>query len=221
MAVLEWDKSGEKTYEAGVEKGVLYKQAAGLYPAGVAWNGLTALKESPSGAEATALYANNRKYANLLSAEEFGATIEAYTYPKAFEECDGSLEVSPGVTIGQQNRVPFGLSYQTKKGNDTDGNDYGYKIHIVYGALAGPSEVERSTLNNEAPDAITFSWTITTTAASITNHKPSSTLVIDSTTTDATKLASLEAILYGTEEVPARLPLPDEIITLIGPIVAG
>lgn len=215
MAKLIWDNTGDRLYETGVDHGVLYVQEAGEYPKGVAWNGLTAVTESPSGAEANPLYADNIKYLNLMSAEEFGATIEAYTYPKEFEACDGSAEIATGVTIGQQARKAFGMCYRTVLGNDVENNDYGYKLHLIYGALAAPSEKAYATIN-DSPEAITFSWEVTTTPVNVTGFKPTASVTIDSTTTDATKLAALEAILYGSDSEEARLPLPDEIIELIG-----
>lgn len=222
MAKLVWDKTGERFYETGVKQGVLYIPTEGVYSKGVAWNGLTAVTESPSGAEATALYADDIKYLNLLSTEEFGATIEAYTYPDEFAVCDGSAELVKGVTIGQQKRSTFGLCYKTTIGNDTDGNDHGYKLHIIYGALATPSEKAYSTIN-DSPDAVTFSWEITTTPVNVAGQKPTASLVIDSTKADKTKLEALEAILYGKDPtsqeahdgVEPRLPLPDEIKTLM------
>lgn len=214
MSKLVWDQTGERFYETGVKQGVLYPQGTGgTYPTGVAWNGLTAVTESPSGAEPTPIYADDIKYLNLLSAEEFGATIEAYTYPDEFAQCDGSAEIATGVMIGQQSRKVFGLSYKTILGNDTDGNDYGYKLHIIYGALAAPSEKGYATVN-ESPEAITFSWEVTTTPVSVTGFKPTASITIDSTKVDDTKLAALEAILYGGTETEARLPLPDEIAAL-------
>jgi len=225
MAKIVWDKIGERFYETGVKKGVLYPQGpGGTYPKGVAWNGLISVTENPSGAEATPLYADDIKYLNLISAEEFGATIEAYTYPDEFAECDGSAEIAKGVMIGQQSRKPFGLSYVTTLGNDVDGNYYGYKLHIIYGALAAPSEKGYSTIN-DSPEAITFSWEITTTPVNVTGYKPTAYITIDSTKADPTKLAALEEILYGkdpttpggTDGVDPRLPLPDEIITLMTP----
>jgi len=215
MARLTWDNTGERLYETGVRNGVLYVvDAQGAYSNGVAWNGLISVTESPSGAEATALYADDIKYLNLISAEEFGATIEAYTYPDEFMECDGSVEIATGAVIGQQNRKMFGLCYRTVLGNDVDGNDHGYKLHIIYGAQASPSDKEYGTID-DSPDAITFSWEITTTPVSVTNHKPTATVTIDSTKVDATKLAALEAVLYGGENTTARLPLPAELITLL------
>ena len=214
MSKLVWDKTGERLYETGVKQGVLYIPTEGVYSKGVAWNGLTAVTESPSGAEATPLYADDIKYLNLMSAEEFGATIEAYTYPDEFAACDGSAEIADGVTIGQQARKTFGLCYKTTVGNDTEGNDYGYKLHIIYGALAAPSEKAYATIN-DSPEAITFSWEITTTPVNVEGLKPTASLVIDSTKADATKLAALENILYGSESEEARLPLPDEIAEMM------
>ena len=217
MAKIEWDKTGERLYETGVKNGVLYVQEGGVYPKGVAWNGLTAVTESPSGAEATPLYADDIKYLNLLSAEEFGATIEAYTYPDEFAECDGSAALADGVMIGQQPRKAFGLCYRTTIGNDTNGNDYGYKLHIIYGALAAPSEKAYATIN-DSPEAITFSWEVTTTPVNVTGAKPTAYITIDSTKADPAKLTALEDILYGKNGEPGnepRLPLPDEIKTLM------
>lgn len=217
MSRLVWDKTGERLYETGVKNGVLYIPASGVYSKGVAWNGLTAVTESPSGAEATALYADDIKYLSLISTEEFGATIEAYTYPDEFAECDGSADIADGVTIGQQTRKTFGLCYKTTIGNDVDGNGYGYKLHIIYGALASPSEKAYATIN-DSPEAITFSWEITTTPVNVTGAKPTASLVIDSTKADPTKLAALEDILYGKDgdgSAEPRLPLPDEIKTLM------
>lgn len=218
MSKIVWDKIGERFYETGVDRGVLYVQdEQGNYPKGVAWNGLIGVTESPTGAEPTPLYADNIKYLNLISVEEFEASIEAYTYPEEFEECDGSAELVPGVTIGQQPRKTFGLCYRTKLGNDLEGDDYGYKLHLIYGAKAAPSEKGYETIN-DSPDAITFSWDITTTPVPVTGFKPTSTLVIDSTKVDPEKLAALEEILYGSEEEDARLPLPDEVLTIINAI---
>lgn len=215
MSRLTWDNSGERFYETGVKQGVLYPiQTGGVYSKGVAWNGLTAVTESPSGAEATALYADDIKYLNLLSNEEFGATIEAYTYPDEFADCDGSAALADGVMIGQQKRKTFGLCYRTTLGNDVDGNDYGYKLHLIYGCLAAPSEKAYATIN-DSPEAITFSWEVTTTPVSVDNFKPTSCITIDSTKADKTKLAALEDILYGKDEAEARLPLPNEIATLM------
>lgn len=221
---LVWDKTGEHYYETGVKNGVLYPMSAsGTYPKGVAWNGLTAITESPSGAEATALYADDIKYLNLMSNEEFGATVEAYTYPDEFAECDGSASLTEGVYIGQQARKTFGLCYRTTLGNDSKGNDYGYKLHIIYGAMASPSEKAYSTIN-DSPDAITFSWELSTTPVAVANFKPTASLTIDSTKVNAEKLSALEEILYGKDgtgednsvgAVDPRLPLPDEIATLM------
>lgn len=219
MSKLVWDKTGERYYETGVKNGVLYIPTEGVYSKGVAWNGLTAVTESPSGAEATALYADDMKYLSLYSAEEFGATIEAYTYPDEFAQCDGSAELAKGVSIGQQTRKTFGLCYRTTVGNDTDGNDYGYKLHMIYGCMASPSEKAYATIN-DSPDAITFSWEVTTTPVSVAGFKPTASITIDSTKADPTKLAALEDILYGKDGEPgseARLPLPDEIKTLMTP----
>ena len=221
MSKLTWDDTGKRLYETGVDRGVLYPiQAAGNYSKGVAWNGLTAVTESPSGAEASPIYADNIKYLNLMSAEEFGATIEAYTYPDEFAECDGSAEIAEGIVVGQQSRKTFGLCYRTVLGNDVANNDYGYKLHLVYGCLAAPSEKGYSTIN-DSPEAITFSWEVTTTPVGITATvggkvlKPTACLTIDSTKVDAAKLAELETLLYGATAKEARLPLPDEIITLM------
>lgn len=213
MSKIVWDKTGERFYETGVKKAVLYPQVSGAYPKGVAWNGITAINESPSGAEATPLYADDIKYLNLISTEEFAASIEAYTYPDEFAACDGSAALAAGVMIGQQTRQAFGLSYVTTLGNDVDNNNYGYKLHIIYGALAAPSEKAYATIN-DSPEAITFSWEVSTTPVEVTGHKPTATVTIDSTKVDAGKLAALEAILYGSEDTEARLPLPDEIAEL-------
>lgn len=224
MSKIVWDKIGEHFYETGVKQGVLYPQAtSGTYSKGVAWNGLTGVTERPSGAEASALYADDIKYLNLLSVEEFGATIEAYTYPDEFAECDGSAEIATGVSIGQQKRKAFGLCYKTTLGNDVDGNEHGYKLHIVYGAMAAPSEKAYATIN-DSPEAITFSWELTTTPVSVTGAKPTASLVIDSTKANQAKLKALEDILYGKDgsgdggsvgAVDPRLPLPDEIAELM------
>lgn len=222
MAKLVWDKPSERFYETGVKNGVLYVQGTGgTYPKGVAWNGLTAVTESPSGAEPTPLYADDIKYLNLLSTEEFGATIEAYTYPDEFAECDGSKSLADGVYIGQQARKAFGMCYKTTLGNDTEGNDHGYKLHIIYGALAAPSEKAYETIN-DAPEAITFSWEISTTPVNVKGSKPTATIVIDSTKANPEKLAALEVILFGADApngegtgTDPRLPLPDEIATLM------
>ena len=212
---LTWDDVGKRLYETGVSQAVLYPLSAeGAYNTGVAWNGLTAVTESPSGAEPTPLYADNIKYLNLLSAEEFAATLEAYTYPDEFAECDGSASIATGVTIGQQPRKTFGLSYQTTLGNDVKNNKYGYKLHLIYGGTAAPSEKAYSTIN-DSPEAITFSWEISTTPVNVTGFEPTASLTIDSTKVDSSKLKALEDILYGSESVEPRLPLPDEIATLM------
>jgi hypothetical protein len=226
MSKIKWDESGKRLYETGVKQGVLYVQdATGAYPKGVAWNGLTAVTESPSGAESTPIYADDSKYLNLMSAEDFGATVEAYTYPDEFGVCDGSAEIALGVKAGQQGRKAFGLCYRTSIGNDNDGNDHGYKLHIIYGAMASPSEKAYQTIN-DSPEAISFSWEVTTTPVAIPGFKPAAQLTIDSTKVDKTKLAALEEILYGkdaiaepaTPAVEAKLPLPAEIITLMGAV---
>lgn len=223
MSKLVWDKTGEHFYETGVDHGVLYPQATGgTYPKGVAWNGLTTVTESPSGAEPTPLYADNIKYLNLLSVEEFAATVEAYTYPDEFAECDGSKDLVDGVTIGQQKRKAFGMCYRTKLGNDVDGDSHGYKLHIIYGAMAAPSEKAYATIN-DSPEAITFSWELSTTPVAVSGAQPTASLIIDSTKVDPAKLAALEVILYGKDPttsggndgVDPRLPLPDEIKTLM------
>lgn len=217
MARLVWDKAGERLYETGTKYGVVYPISdAGEYDTGFAWNGLTAVTESPSGAEATPLYADDIKYLNLLSAEEFAATIEAYTYPPEFEECDGSKEITPGVTIGQQKRKIFGLCYRTTLGNDTKGADYGYKLHIIYGCQAAPSEKAYTTVN-DSPEAVTFSWEVSTTPVNVDAEgcTPTASLVINSTAVESSKLQALEDILYGKDEQEPRLPLPDEIANII------
>jgi len=240
MSRITWDNTGERLYETGVRHGVLYPMDThGKYPKGVAWNGLTGITESPSGAEPTPLYADDIKYITLMSAEEFGATIEAYTYPDEFMDCDGSKELAPGVYAGQQSRQPFGLSYRTVIGNDAELNEYGYKLHIIYGALASPSEKAYATIN-DSPEAITFSWEITTTPVNVSDLKPTASITIDSTKVNAEKLKELEDILYGSEDVlsagddnediygeapketkatkatEARLPMPDEIADIFG-----
>ena len=215
MSILTWDNTGERLFETGVKNGVLYPiQDDGKYTKGVAWNGLVSVTESPSGAEATALYADDIKYVNLLSNEEFGATIEAYTYPDEFAECDGSGQLAEGVLIGQQKRKIFGLCYRTTIGNDVDGNDHGYKLHLVYGCLASPSEKAYSTINDN-PDAITFSWEVTTTPVNVTGFKPTSQITIDSTKAGTEKMTKIEEALYGTAEKEAYLPLPDELTALL------
>lgn len=224
MSKIVWDQTGDRLYETGVKNGVLYIQNSdGTYPKGVAWNGLTSITESPSGAEATALYADDMKYLNLISAEEFGATVEAYTYPDEFAECDGSASLATGVTVGQQSRKTFALCYRTVLGNDTDNDAHGYKLHIIYGATAAPSEKAYSTVN-DSPEAITFSWELKTTPVNVAGFKPTACITIDSTKADPEKLTALEEILYGkdgagdgglTGSVDPRLPLPDEIKTLM------
>jgi hypothetical protein len=215
MSKLVWDQSGKRLYETGVDHGVLYPiQTGGVYSKGVAWNGLTAVTESPSGADVNDIYADNMKYLGLVGAEKFGATVEAYTYPDEFAECDGSVELVKGATIGQQNRKVFGMVYRTVIGNDVDGNEHGYKLHLIYGATAAPSEKAYNTIN-EDPEAITFSWELSTTPVNVTDHKPTASLTIDSTKADPTKLAELEKILFGDTETEPRLPLPDEIAQLL------
>lgn len=214
MAPLTWDDVGDKVYETGVDHGVLYiPDDAGVYNTGVAWNGLTTVTESPSGGDSNPQYADNIKYLNLLSAEEFGGTIEAFTFPEEFAQCDGTALPAPGVAVGQQSRHVFGLSYRTKVGNDVDGVDHGYKLHLIYGALASPSEKAYATIN-DSPAAINFSWAITTTPVPVTDYKPTSLIVVDSTTVDPAELASLEALLYGAGTTEAALPLPDAVIAL-------
>src|SRR5436190_11818470 len=216
MTALAWDQVGERLYETGVDHGVLYiPDGSGAYNDGFAWNGLTTVTESPSGAEANPQFADNIKYLNLLSAEEFGATIEAFTYPDEFAQCDGTAKPAPGVSVGQQARKQFGLSYRSRLGNDVDGTDHGYKLHLVYGAQASPSEKAYATIN-DSPEAIAFSWDVTTSPVQVTGLKPTSLIVIDSTEVDPADLAALEAELYGDAGSDARLPLPDEVITLVG-----
>lgn len=215
MAKLVWDQTGERLYHTGVKKGVIYPQVKGAYPAGEAWNGLVSVTESPSGAEPTALYANDQKYLEMTSLEEFGFSLEAYMYPDAFKECNGEASLATGVTIGQQTRKAFGMTYTTTIGNDEVGNEYGYIIHIVYGAKAAPSERAHTSIN-DSPEAETMSWECTTTPVAIDGHKASSHIAIDSTKADKDKLAALEAILYGGDDTEARLPLPAEIMTIFG-----
>ena len=218
MSKINWDLTGQRLYETGVDRGVLYPiQADGTYSLGVPWNGLTAVTESPSGAEATALYADNIKYLNLVSAEDFGCTIEAYMYPDEFAECDGSASIAEGVTIGQQSRKIFGLAYRTLIGNDVDANNHGYKIHLIYGCLASPSEKSYATVN-DSPEAITFSWEVSSTPVNVDGFKPTAIVTIDSTKTAANKLAAVEAALYGTDGADAYLPLPDEIVALMAAV---
>ena len=210
MAKLEWDKTGERYYEAGVEKGVFFPVENGAYASGVVWNGLTNVNENTDGADISPYYADNIKYLNLMSNGEFKATVEAYTYPDEFAECDGSVEIAAGVTINQQPRKPFGFSYVTKIGNDTDGVDKGYKIHLVYGCMASPTDKGYGTIN-ESIEPITFSWEVSTTPVKVAGHKPTAHIVIDSTKVNAAKLTEFEAILYGSENTEARLPLPAEV----------
>lgn len=213
FAPLVWDETGKKLFETGVSNVALYPQdTTGVYGTGVAWNGVTNISESPSGAEATTLWANNGKYLNLYSVEEYASSIEAYTYPDEFAECDGSAEIAKGVSIGQQTRKSFGLAYKTLIGSDTDGNDHGYKLHLVYGCKAAPSERSHATVN-DSPEALSFSWEISTTPVSVTGHKPTASVEIDSTKVDAEKLAAFEKILFGSDTAAARLPLPDEVAT--------
>lgn len=220
MSKIKWDETGKRFYETGVDHAVLYPiDNSGKYSKGVAWNGITAITENPSGAEANPLYADNIKYLNLIAAEEYGCTVEAYTYPDEWAACDGSAEVVAGVVIGQQNRKTFGLSYRTKLGNDVDGQDHGYKLHLVWGGLAAPSERGYQSVN-ESPEAINFSWSVSTTPVDVPGFKPTASMTIDSTKVDEELLADLEDILYGTEGTDgtdARLPLPAEIIDLFNP----
>lgn len=218
MPKLEWNNVGERLYETGTKKGVLFTQTGGTYDAGVAWNGLISISESPSGAEPSKLYADDGVFLTMLSKEEFGCSIEAYMYPDEFAECDGSAALVTGVYIGQQTRKPFGLSYVTTIGSDTDGEDYGYKIHLIYGCLAAPSEKAYQTIN-ESPEAMTMSWDVSTTPVEVTGHKPTASLVIDSTKVDAAKLAAFEAILYGSDGSPgttSQLMLPGAVMTHFG-----
>lgn len=215
MARLVFDEVGSRFFETGVKNGVLFVQNVnGEYENGVVWNGLTAVTESPSGAEATPLYADDMKYVVLYSTEEFGATVEAYTYPEEFEQCDGSAALMDGVTIGQQPRKSFGLVYKTVIGNDVQGQDLGYKIHIIYGAKAAPSEKAFATIN-DSPEAVTFSWELSTVPVPVAGHRPTATVVVDSTKVDAEKLALLEDKLFGSDSEESTLPLPDEIAELL------
>lgn len=214
MTALQWDQSGERLFETGVDRGVLYiPDNSGVYDTGVAWNGLTTVTESPSGADANPQFADNIKYLNLLAAEEFGGTIEAFTYPEEFSQCDGTALPTPGVAVGQQARKLFGLCYRSRLGNDIDSTDHGYKLHLVYGAQASPSEKAYASIN-DSPEAIAFSWDFTTTPVGVTDLKPTSLIVVDSTKVDAGDLASLEDLLYGSAGGDPRLPLPDEVIAL-------
>ena len=221
FAPLAWDETGKKLFETGVSNVALYPQDSnGTYGTGVAWNGVTTISESPSGAEATTLWANNGKYLNLYSVEEYASSIEAYTYPDEFAECDGSAEIAKGVSIGQQTRKSFGLAYKTLIGSDTDGNDHGYKLHLVYGCKAAPSERSHATVN-DSPEALSFSWEISTTPVSVTGHKPTASVEIDSTKVEPAKLAAFEKILFGSETAAARLPLPDEVAELFADSSVG
>lgn len=211
---VKWDQNGDRLYETGVDRGMLYPEVDNQYPHGVAWNGLMSVEESPSGAEANPIYADNIKYLNLVSVEEFGATIGAYTYPDEWAQCDGSTEIADGVTIGQQTRKEFGFSYRTIVGNDVKLNDYGYKIHLIYNCLAAPSSKSYETVN-DSPAAAELSWEISTTPIPVEGYKPTATIVIDSTKTPAAKLKEIEDILYGTDTTDPRLPLPDEIISIM------
>ena len=215
MSMLVWDATAERLYETGTKMGVLYPQnAAGQYPIGYAWNGLTAVTESPSGAESNKQYADDIPYLDLYSAEEFGYTIEAFMYPWEFAECDGSAEVADGVVIGQQPRKPFGFCYRTVLGNDTEGNDHGYKLHLIYNSKASPSERGYQTVN-DSPEPITFSWECSTTPVNVRGYKPCSQMTIDSTKCNAEALTALEAVLYGDASHNARLPLPDEVLSIL------
>lgn len=220
MAKLVWDQTGERLYETGIDHVALYVQEGGAYPNGVVWNGVTAITESPSGAEPTPLYADNIKYLNLMSAEELGLSIEAYSSPEEFDACDGSLSVATGVNIGQQDRTQFGLAYRTVIGNDVQNNNYGYALHLVYGCLAAPSEKAHNTIN-DSPEPTTLSWEVSTTPVNVNGFKPTASIEIDSNKADKTKLAALEAVLFGSDDVEARLPLPDEIIKMMATEAAG
>ena len=217
MAAIKWNDAGSRVYETGVQKGVLYlTDESGKYSKGVAWNGLVSVNESPSGAEPTPLYASDSKYVELMSAEEFGASIEAYTYPVEFEACDGSAEIDTGIIIGQQPRSMFGLCYRTTMGNDTAGNEYGYKLHLIYGAKAAPTEKAYTTIN-DSPEAITFSWELTTTPVEVSGFKPTASITIDSTRVTTANMAKIEELLYGTSSKEASLPMPSEILALVKP----
>lgn len=215
MTKLVWDEIGKRLYELGVKRPVLYKpNTEGKYVDGVAWNGFTSVNQNPSGAESTPLFANDSKYLSLTSSEEFGATIEAYTYPKEFAECDGSAELIKGVRVGQQSRKPFGLSYVTTLGNDVLKEEYGYVIHLVYGCMAAPSSRQYETINKD-PEAMKLSWELTTTPVAVEGKRPTAHLEIVSTDLEKDKLKKLEDILYGTESEAARMPLPDEIKSIL------
>jgi hypothetical protein len=220
MTKLLWDKTGDRTYETGVDHGVLYEiDEAGEYSTGVAWNGLTTVTESPSGAEATPTYADNIKYLNLISVETFGATIEAYTYPVEFEKYDGNATPTPGVSVGQQTRKPFGFCYRTRKGNDVEATDFGYKLHLVYGALAAPSEKAYASIN-DSPEAITFSWELSTNPVQVgtiggVDYAPTASITVDSSKVDPAKLAILETQLYGDPSNAPSMPLPADVIAMM------
>lgn len=211
---LVWDQTGERRYETGVKQCALYPMTAGAYPKGVAWNGITAITESPSGAEPTAMYADDIKYLDILSAETYAATIEAYMYPDEFKPCNGEAELAEGVSIGQQTRQKFGLCYKTTLGNDTDGEDYGYELHLVYGGLAAPAE-EAHNSKNESPDGMTMSWSVSTTPVDVEGKKPTATVTINSVKAGEKVMKAVEDVLYGSEKAEARLPLPNELKTLI------
>lgn len=220
MSKLVWDKVGERYYETGVDRGVVYPQVSGTYPKGAAWNGLTSVTLSPSGAEPTPLYANNHKYLELMSVEELGGSIEAYTYPDEFAECNGTAEMIAGVRVTQQKRKSFGFSFRNLIGSDTDGDKHGYKLHLIYGALASPSEDSNTTVSDD-PEAKAMSWEFSTTPVEVANFEPTSHIEIDSTTVAADKLTALEKVLYGDGETEARLPLPDEVASIMGVTDAG
>lgn len=223
MAKLIWDATGEKTYETGTDHGVLYPNAGtgtSAYTGGVVWNGLTAVTESPSGAEATPQHADNIKYLNLISAEDYGMTIECFTYPVEFEECDGAASPIDGVVVHQQSRKGFGFSFRSNIGNDVDGQEHGYKLHLCYGCLASPSEKAYTTIN-DSPEAINFSYEITTTPVNVTGYRPTALLTIDSTKADPALLAALEEVLYGNDTDEALMPIPDEVIRLLTPVPGG
>lgn len=214
MAELKWDQAGEKVFETGLDRGVLYLPSnLGVYDKGYAWNGLTAVSENPSGAEANKVYADNGVYASLVSAEIFEATVEAFTYPDEFAVCDGTAEIVPGVQVGQQSRKAFGLAYRTRVGNDIEGDSHGYKIHLIYNALAKPSQKQYKTIN-DSPEALSFSWDMTTTPVDVPGFKPAAQLTIDSTKVNSADLAALEALLYGTSTNEPKLPLPGEVAEL-------
>lgn len=215
MSRLNWDQTGARVYETGVDRGVVYPQAGGAYPVGAAWNGLISVTKSPSGAEPTPLYANNHKYLNLMSVEEFGGSIEAYTYPEEFAACNGEAELTTGVRIGQQKRKAFGFCYRNLIGNDSDGTAHGYQLNLIYGCLASPSE-ETDTTVNDSPEAKTMSWDFTTTPVEVEGFEPTSLLEIDSTKVAPEKLKLLEDALYGTEDKEAYLPLPNKVLEILG-----